>query len=116
MLTIRPARPEVTATLAHICYEEFAAIANAHNFPPDLPNVETPPRLMTMMIGAPGMLAIVAEVDGEIAGSNFMSDDDTIFGIGPITVDPHRQNAGTGAALMRAVLAHAEEKRAAGVR
>jgi GNAT superfamily N-acetyltransferase len=45
-----------------------------------------------------------------------MSVDDTIFGIGPITIDPQRQNEGAGKALMCAVLARAEEKRAAGVR
>lgn len=116
MLTIRPARMEDAEVLGRICYEAFAAIAQAHNFPPDLPNVERATGLMNMMIGSERTFGVVAEVDGQIAGSNFMSANDTIFGIGPITIDPALQNKGAGAALMRAVMAHAEEKAAAGVR
>lgn len=116
MITIRPAKEEDLQEVGRICYEAFAAIANAHNFPPDLPNVARANGLMKMMIGSERSFGVVAEVDGRIAGSNFMTVNDTIFGIGPITVDPTRQNKGTGAALMRAALRHAEEKRAAGVR
>lgn len=116
MLTIRPAREEDAQTLGRICYEAFASIANAHNFPPDFPNSEIAIGLMKMMIGSTGTFGIVAEAGGRTIGSNFMSGDDTIFGIGPITIDPDAQNVGAGAALMRAVLAHAQEKRAAGVR
>jgi predicted N-acetyltransferase YhbS len=116
MLTIRGARKEDAEALGRICYEAFAGVANAHNFPPDFPSVDVPVGLMKMMIHSDGTFAIVAEADGQIIGSNFMSDDDTIFGIGPITIDPKVQNSGAGAALMRAAMTHAGEKRAAGVR
>ena len=116
MLTIHPARSEDAEALGRICYDAFSAIARAHNFPPDFPNVDIAIGLMKMMAGSPGTFGVVAEADGKIVGSNFMSDDDAIFGIGPITIDPHRQNSGAGAALMRAAMAHAQDKRAAGVR
>jgi predicted N-acetyltransferase YhbS len=116
MLTIRPARKDDAEALGRICYEAFSGVANAHNFPPDFPNADFAIGLMKMMIGSSGTFGVVAEADGEIVGSNFMTDDEAIFGIGPITIDPKVQNVGAGAALMRAVLAHAEEKRAAGVR
>jgi predicted N-acetyltransferase YhbS len=116
MLTIRPARKDDAEVLGRICYAAFSGVANAHNFPPDFPNVDIAIGLMKMMIGSSGTFGVVAEADGEIIGSNFMTDDEAVFGIGPITIDPKVQNAGAGAALMRAVLAHAEEKRAAGVR
>jgi predicted N-acetyltransferase YhbS len=116
MLTIRPARAEDAEMLGRICYDAFGAIANLHNFTPDFPNAEVATGLMKTMIGSARSFGVVAEADGEIIGSNFMSVDDAIFGIGPITIDPKRQNEGAGKALMRAVLAHAEEKRAAGVR
>ena len=44
MLTIRPPRAEDAEALGRICYEAFAAIANAHNFPPDFPNADVWPR------------------------------------------------------------------------
>jgi len=116
MLTIRPAKAEDAEILGRICYEAFTAIASAHNFPPDLPNPDTATGLMKMMTGSPRAFGVVAEVDGKIAGSNFMTVDDAIFGVGPITIAPSAQNSGAGTALMRAVLDHAQEKRAAGVR
>jgi predicted N-acetyltransferase YhbS len=116
MLTIRPARKEDADALGRICYEAFAAIAQAHNFPPDLPNPDIAIGLMNMMAGSGRSFGVVAEVDGQIAGSNFMTVNDTIFGIGPITIDPKLQNKGAGAALMRAVMERAEEESAAGVR
>src|SRR5437763_16834487 len=116
MLTTRPAKMEDAETLGRICCEAFTAITNAHNFPPDFPSADHAIGLMKAMIGSPGTFGIVAEADGQIVGSNFISDDDVIFGIGPITIDPKAQNSGAGGALMRAVLAHAQENRAAGVR
>jgi predicted N-acetyltransferase YhbS len=116
MLTIRPARKEDAEVLGRICYDAFAAIATMHNFAPDFPNPDIAIGLMKMMIGSSGTFGVVAEADGQIVGSNFMTDDEAIFGIGPITIDPTAQNVGAGAALMRAVLAHAEENSAAGVR
>ena len=116
MLTIRPPRADDAETLGRICYEAFAGVAKAHNFTPDFPNAGIATGLMQRMIASPTSFGRVAEVDGALAGSNFMTDDGAIFGIGPITIDPQAQNSGAGAALMRAVLAHAEEKGAAGVR
>lgn len=116
MLSIRPVKAEDAENLGRICYEAFTAIARAHNFPPDFPNPDIAVGLMQMMIGSAGSFGVVAEADGRIIGSNFISDDDAIFGVGPITIDPKAQNSGAGAALMRAVLAHADEKHAAGVR
>ncbi|MFL5238040.1 MAG: GNAT family N-acetyltransferase [Rhizomicrobium sp.] len=116
MLTLRPARKGDAEVLGRICYEAFTAVAIAHNFPPDFPNEDVATGLMKMMIGSEGTFGVVAEMDGRIIGSNFISGDGAIFGVGPITIDPQAQNSGAGGALMRAVLAHAEERRAAGVR
>jgi len=116
VLTTRPPRADDAEALGRICYDAFAAIACAHNFAPDFPNAEIATGLMQRMIAAPTSFGVVAEVDGVLAGSNFMTDDGAIFGIGPITIDPKLQNSGAGRALMEAVLAHAQEKRAAGVR
>ena len=56
------------------------------------------------------MHALIAEVDGRIAGSNFLWEADPVAGIGPITVDPELQNAAIGRRLMQRALECAEQK------
>ncbi len=115
-VTIRLARPEDGDVCGRICYEAFAAINRAHNFPPDVPAPEMGIGLLSMMFSAPGVYCVVAEVDRRIVGSNCLDERAVVHGVGPITVDPAAQNHGVGRALMKAVLARASERQAAGVR
>jgi N-acetylglutamate synthase-like GNAT family acetyltransferase len=69
-----------------------------------------------MALSHPGVYSAVAEADGEILGSNFLWEMDTISSIGPVSVDPDQQNASVGRQLMAAVLERAAENRAVGVR
>jgi hypothetical protein len=87
-IQIRRARPEDAAELGRICYEAFKTISEAHNFPPDIPSVETAAGILSMFISHPGFYGEVGEVDGRLIGSNFMDERSPIGGIGPITVDP----------------------------
>lgn len=115
-IAIREARVEDTPALGLICYDAFAAIANAHNFPPDFPNADVATSVVAMMAGAPGIYGVVAEDGGRLVGSNFLHEYDPVPGIGPITVDPKAQNRGVGAALMQAVLDRVASRQAPGVR
>lgn len=115
-ITIREARAEDANEGGRICYEAFAAIAGAHNFPPDFPNVDVCVRLMTSMIGYPGAYAVVAEEDGTILGSNFLVERGIVSGVGPISVDPKIQNRGVGGRLMQAVMERSHTKGFAGIR
>jgi predicted N-acetyltransferase YhbS len=115
-ISIREARSADAAECGRICYEAFADIANAHNFPPDFPSVEATTRLMSSLIGAPGFYAVVAEDDGKIVGSNFLNELDPISGVGPISIDPKAQNRGIGALLMRAVMERSVAKCFVGIR
>ena len=114
-LSLRPGRLEDAPACGRICYEAFAAIAEGHNFPPDFPSVEVATGLMAAILNRPGVYSVVAESEGRIVGSNFLWED-TIAGVGPITVDPALQNAGVGRLLMQDVLEHAQRNRLAGVR
>jgi GNAT superfamily N-acetyltransferase len=113
---LRPGKIEDAASLGRICYEAFKAIATEHNFPPDFPNVEAGVGVTSAMLGHPGFYSVVAELGGQIAGSNFLDERNAIFGIGPISVDPQAQNHGIGGRLMRAVMERSEQRGAAGVR
>jgi predicted N-acetyltransferase YhbS len=99
-----------------VAYRAFHRIATAHNFPPDFPSVEAAVGLAKMMIAHPRVYGVVAEVDGKIAGSNFLWEQSSVAGVGPITVDPDAQNAHVGRALMFAVLKRAANKEWASVR
>ena len=103
-ISIRDVRAEDTPELGRICYEAFAAIASAHNFPPDFPDAEIATAVIGSMAGVPGIYGVVAEDAGRIVGSNFLHEYDPVPGIGPITVDPKTQNKGVGGTLMKAVL------------
>jgi hypothetical protein len=71
---------------------------------------------MTMMFSHTGFYCVVAEADGQIAGSNCLDERDAIAGVGPITINPNIQNRGVGRKLMEAVLDRARERNFAGVR
>ncbi|MGH7945325.1 MAG: GNAT family N-acetyltransferase, partial [Opitutaceae bacterium] len=53
---------------------------------------------------------VIAESDGRVVGSNFLWEGDRVAGVGPITVEPGRQNGAIGRKLMGAVLARAAQK------
>jgi len=69
-----------------------------------------------MMFARPDFYCVVAEVDGQVVGSNCLDERSRIRGIGPITIDPRAQNIGVGRKLMRAVMDRANESGAAGIR
>jgi len=115
-VSIREARKSDAAECGRICYEAFATLATAHNFTPDFPNVEIAVGLISMLLGNQKFYGIVAELDGRVAGSNFLDERGAISGLGPITIDPEVQNRGLGGRLMHAVMIRSEKQGAAGVR
>jgi len=68
------------------------------------------------MISKPGFYGIVAELDGRIAGSNFMDERSPICGIGPVSVDPEVQNHAVGRQMMQHMLDRIVAHGAPGVR
>ncbi len=114
--TIRVGRATDATACGRICYEAFRHIAGAHNFPPDFPDPEPAIGLASEMLARDDVFGVVAEIDGEIVGSNFLWEGDAISGIGPITVDPKRQNGALGRQLMEAVLRRAREHNHPGTR
>lgn len=113
---LRAARAADAEECGRICYEAFKDIADRHNFPPDFPGPETAIGLMRSMLTNPQVYGVVAEMDGQIVGSNFLWETAVVAGVGPITVDPAVQNGSLGRMLMQRVLERAKEQRFAGVR
>jgi predicted N-acetyltransferase YhbS len=113
---IRRAKPEDAPECGRICYEAFRKINSDHNFPPEMPAPEMGLGILQMMFSHPSFYCVVAEAGGAVVGSNCLDERSSIFGVGPITIDPAAQNAGAGRRLMRAVMDRAAERGAPGVR
>ena len=99
-----------------ICYEAFKAIAQQHNFPPDIPSAEFAIGLLSRVLSRTDVYSVVAEIDHRVIGSNFLWEGDTIASIGPITVIPDAQNSSVGRQLMERVLERARTRQHVGVR
>ncbi len=70
---LRTAHPADIPPCGKAMYEAFKDIAERHNFPPDFPSADAAGGLLGMMLDTPGFDAAVAEDDGEIVGSIFVS-------------------------------------------
>lgn len=115
-LTLRPGTPADADICGQICFDAFKTISEQHNFPPDFPSAAHLQGLMAVVLAHPQVYSVVAEVAGQVIGSNFLWEESTIAGVGPISVAPAVQNAAVGRRLMTAVLDRAEQQGFAGVR
>jgi GNAT superfamily N-acetyltransferase len=108
-LVLRAGRSEDAERCGTICWEAFQQIGDQHNFPPDVPSAEVGIKVVGRMLRHPRYYSVVAELDGQIVGSNFADERSAIVGIGPITVAPAVQNRSIG----RQLLVDALERQAA---
>ena len=109
-LHLRAATPTDAATAGRICYDAFKTIAEQHGFPPDFPTPEVATGLMQELVSRSDVHALIAEMNGRVAGSNFLWEREAVAGVGPITVDPRLQNGAIGRRLMEAVLGRAQQQ------
>ncbi|MDR4482887.1 MAG: GNAT family N-acetyltransferase [Nitrospirales bacterium] len=115
-IILRNGSPSDAETCGSICYNAFKSIAEQHNFAPDFPALDMAIRLCSHLFSRPEVHSVMAEVDGRVVGSNFLWENSTIAGVGPITVDPAVQNGTVGRHLMDHVLGRAQEIRFGGIR
>lgn len=97
---LRTATPGDIPACGRAIYEAFKNNAERHGFPPDFPSPEAASGLLDMMLGAPGFEAVVAEEDGEVVGSIFLSRRSPVGGISVLTVEPGAQDRRVGRQLM----------------
>src|SRR5689334_24126570 len=111
---IRDARLDDAEACGHVFYDAFADIAHRHAFTVEPDSPEFTAFHANLMLSLDGIVCVVAERDGTVVGSGFADARGSIAGIGPVTVDPAHQDAGTGRRLMEALLERT--RGAAGVR
>jgi GNAT superfamily N-acetyltransferase len=111
-----PAEAQHVPELGRICYEAFKDIADRYGFPPDFPSVQVARMVIGMLIERKDFYGVAAIVNGELAGSNYLSLSDTVAGLGPVTVDCAFQGRDLGRALMQDVVDYARRNNIARVR
>ncbi len=99
-LVLRPGRSEDAERCGTICWEAFQRIGDQHHFPPDVPSAEVGIKVVGGLLRHPRFYSVVAELDGQIVGSNFADERSAIAGIGPITVAPAAQDRSIGRRLL----------------
>lgn len=107
-IQIRPMREEDVPTAGTLLHAAFEGVALQHKFPPDFDG-EFAGQLVGMLYASPAHYAVVAELDGRVVGSNFLSEVSPIRAVGPISVDPGVQARQAGRELMKAVLERGQE-------
>ncbi len=115
-ILVRVATPRDSVVCGPICFAAFSAINAAHNFPCDFPSADACTGMLSRVFSSPGIYSVVAELHGRVVGSNAIDERASIYGVGPISIDPEVQNRRVGRKLMQAVLNHAQERGASGVR
>ncbi len=111
-----PVEPQHIPELGRICHEAFKDIADRHGFAPDFPSVQVARKTISMLIEREDFYGVAVIVNGELAGSNYLSLTDPVAGVGPITVDCAFQGRDLGRALMQDVIDHARRNNIARVR
>lgn len=104
---LRPAEAADAEACGRIMHRAFRQIAESHGFPSDFTDDDVGIGLSRALIANPHVFGVVAEEQGRIVGSNFLSEGDPIRGVGPITVCPSVQGQGLGRRLMQAVIERA---------
>jgi predicted N-acetyltransferase YhbS len=102
-------RPEDAETCGQIGFAAHGAVSAAHNVPSEQPTLEVAVGIIQSLLADPLADGFVAELDGRVAGSIFLSALTSAAAIGPLTVHPESQG-GTGRRLMEAALAEARTR------
>ncbi len=115
-LRLRRGTPADAARAGNICFEDFASVAAIHGYAPDIPDIASAETLAADLLGRDDVYAVVATLDGEVVGSNFLWEFGSIAAAGPLTVDPSLREGGVGRRLMEDILDRARAREIAGVR
>lgn len=100
-MELRPVQMGDIQTCGKVMYEAFKDIAKRHNFPPDFPDPAAAEGLLSDILNAPAFDAFMAEEEGLVLGSIFVSRRSRVGGISVLTIDPKVQNRGIGRRLLQ---------------
>jgi predicted N-acetyltransferase YhbS len=103
-IIIRPATLVDAPVCGNIIYQAFQEISRFHGFLPDFPSPAHTTNLVIESLKDKDIISLVAEMDNEIVGSNFLDKRDSLYVVGPLSVKPGFQATGIGRLLMQGIL------------
>ncbi|HUF53695.1 MAG TPA: GNAT family N-acetyltransferase [Dehalococcoidia bacterium] len=106
---VLPVAPEHVEKLGDICYRAFHGIASSHGFPTDFTSPQMASMIIGSMVRSEQSYCIAAASDGALAGSNFLTTNDEVGAVGPVSVAPDLQGRGIGRLLMQNLLDYARD-------
>jgi ribosomal protein S18 acetylase RimI-like enzyme len=109
-LALVRAESQHVGEIGRICYEAFKDLHDLHHVPLLLPSAALARQVLGMMVSRSDFYSVVALLDGQMVGSNFLSLSDPVAGIGPVTVEPCHQGMDIGLALMQDVVDHGRRR------
>ncbi|QJE96518.1 GNAT family N-acetyltransferase [Luteolibacter luteus] len=109
-LELVPATEDQVPRLSQICHEAFSSLHDRFSIERDIPNAEVGEMIIAQTVKRPDYTGVMAVLDGQVVGSNFLLHSDEVAGVGPITVDPKVQSKGIGKALMQWVIDEARRR------
>ena len=115
-LRLRRATAADAERVGGICHEAFRDVAARHGFPDDAPDEIAARELASDLIDRDDVYAVVATLDGEVVGSNYLWEFSDVAAAGPLTVATSRQAGGIGRRLMEDVLDRACARNVTAVR
>lgn len=115
-LILRPGKLRDASIYGEICYEAFTTVAEQHGFQANYQSPQAATAQMVRRLTHPQFYSVVAELDGQVVGSNFLDERSMVAGLGPVTVALDVQNKSIGRQLMCHVMERAEAKHFRGVR
>ena len=116
-VTIRPMTAQDVEACGKVAFAAHQAVSALHNVPPEHPSEEFSIGMMTFKLRDPHADGLVAERDGSVIGSVFLTGFPPmpVAAVGPLTVHPAAEGK-VGRQLMEAALERAGERRFDGVR
>jgi predicted N-acetyltransferase YhbS len=109
-LELVPAALVHASELGRIAYESFKDIADRHHFPPIFPSVDAARQTIMSLASHHAYYGVAALFDGEPAGSAFVSLEDEVAGIAPVSVEVTRQGHSIGRAMMQHLIDYSRQR------
>jgi predicted N-acetyltransferase YhbS len=103
-ITVRPIQSSDVEACGTILFEAFTRLTKNHGYPSDFQIPAEAIQVIQSYIEDPYIFGSVALSDERVVGSAFLHKRDSIYAVGPVSVDPKTQQQGIGLKLTQSLI------------